>query len=78
MKMKTVYEANPALGDPMSIQVQVLSWTKELITTVFMDKRQERNKRFQAHPEIVYNKMVRSLRGRIKGVEGWEGGEWGI
>jgi hypothetical protein len=25
MKMKTVYEANPALGDPMSIQVQVLS-----------------------------------------------------
>ena len=21
MKMKTVYEANPALGDPMSIQV---------------------------------------------------------
>ena len=22
MKMKTVYEANPALGDPMSIQVR--------------------------------------------------------
>ena len=25
MKMKTVYEANPALGDPMSIQVIPLS-----------------------------------------------------
>ncbi len=24
---------------------------------------------------MVYNKRVRSLRGRIKGVEGWEGGE---
>ena len=24
MKMKTVYEANPALGDPMSIQVNIL------------------------------------------------------
>ena len=23
MKMKTVYEANPALGDPMSIQVKI-------------------------------------------------------
>ena len=23
MKMKTVYEANPALGDPMSIQVMI-------------------------------------------------------
>jgi len=29
---------------------------------------------------MVYYKMVRSLRGRIKGVEGWEGvevGGWG-
>jgi hypothetical protein len=24
---------------------------------------------------MVYNKRARSLRGRIKGVEGWEGGE---
>ena len=24
MKMKTVYEANPALGDPMSIQVMIM------------------------------------------------------
>jgi hypothetical protein len=23
---------------------------------------------------MVYNKRMRSLRGRIKGVEGWEGG----
>ncbi len=26
---------------------------------------------------MVYNKRVRSLKGRIKGVEGWEGGELG-
>jgi hypothetical protein len=25
---------------------------------------------------MVYYKRVRSLRGRIKGVEGWEGGSW--
>ncbi len=25
MKMKTVYEANPALGDPMSIQVMMVT-----------------------------------------------------
>jgi hypothetical protein len=24
---------------------------------------------------MVYNKRARSLRGRIKGIEGWEGGE---
>jgi hypothetical protein len=29
----------------------------------FMDKRQERDKRFRAHSEMVYNKRVRSLRG---------------
>jgi hypothetical protein len=39
-----------------------------------MDKRQE-TRDFKAHSEMVYNKRVRSLWGRIKGVEGWEGGE---
>ncbi len=39
-----------------------------------MDKRQE-TRDFRTHSEMVYNKRVRSLRGRIKGVEGWEGGE---
>ncbi len=38
----------------------------------FMDKRQET--RARADSEMVDNKMVRSLRGRIKGVEGWGGG----
>jgi hypothetical protein len=33
----------------------------------FMDKRQEIS-------EMVDNRRVRGLRGRIKGVEGWEGG----
>jgi hypothetical protein len=46
----------------------VILWTR--------DKRQERDKRetrdFRAHSEMVYNKRVRSPRGRIKGVEGWE------
>ena len=28
MKMKTVYEANPALGDPMSIQVNRVSYRR--------------------------------------------------
>jgi hypothetical protein len=40
----------------------------------FMDKRQE-TRDFRANSEMVYYKRVRSLRGRIKGVEGWEGGE---
>jgi hypothetical protein len=43
----------------------VILWTR--------DKRETRD--FRAHSEMVYNKRVRSLRGRIKGVEGWEGGE---
>jgi hypothetical protein len=30
---------------------------------------------FRAHSEMVSNKRVRSLRGRLTGVEGWEGGE---
>jgi hypothetical protein len=39
-----------------------------------MDKRQEIS-------EMVYNKRVRSLMGRIKGAEGWRGGGvggWGV
>jgi hypothetical protein len=40
----------------------------------FMDKRLE-TRDFRAHSETVYNKKVRSVRGRIKGVEGCEGGE---
>ncbi len=36
-----------------------------------MDKTRD----FRAHLEMVYNKRVRSLRGRIKGVDGWEVGE---
>ncbi len=36
----------------------------------FMDRRQE-TRDFRAHSEMVYNKRVRSLRGRIKRVEGW-------
>jgi hypothetical protein len=39
-----------------------------------MDKRQE-TRDFRAHSEMVYQKRVRSLRGRLKGMEGWEGGE---
>jgi hypothetical protein len=39
----------------------------------FMDKRQE-TRDFRADSEMVDNKRVRSLRGRIKGMEGWEGG----
>jgi hypothetical protein len=30
---------------------------------------------FRAHSEMVSNKRMRSLMGRLKGVEGWEGGE---
>jgi hypothetical protein len=30
---------------------------------------------FKAHSDMVCNKKVRSLKGRIKGVEGWDGGE---
>jgi hypothetical protein len=45
----------------------VILWTR--------DKRQERDKRFQGPFRDVYNKRVRSLRGRIKGVVGWESGE---
>jgi hypothetical protein len=37
----------------------------------FMDKVQE-TRDFRAHSEMIYNKRVRSLRGRLKGVEGWE------
>ncbi len=40
----------------------------------FMDKIQETRERqrdFRAHSEMVYNKRVKSLRGRTKGVEGW-------
>jgi hypothetical protein len=33
-----------------------------------MDKRETRD--FRAHSEMVYIKRARSLRGRIKGVEG--------
>jgi hypothetical protein len=45
----------------------VILWTR--------DKRETRDKRdFRAHSEMVYNKRVRSLRGKIKrggGVGGW-------
>ncbi len=40
----------------------------------FMDKRETRD--FRVHSEMVYNKRVRSLRGRIKGVKGVGG--WGV
>jgi hypothetical protein len=40
----------------------------------FMDKRRD-TRDFRAHSEMLYKKRVRSLRGRIKGVEGWEGGD---
>jgi hypothetical protein len=43
----------------------VILWTR--------DKRETRA--FRAHSEMVYNKSMRSLRGRIKGEEGWEDGE---
>jgi hypothetical protein len=43
----------------------VILWTR--------DEREPRD--YRAHSEMVYNKKVRSLRGRIKGVDWWEGGE---
>jgi hypothetical protein len=43
----------------------VILWTRDKRETI----------EFKAHSEMVYNKRVRSLRGIIKGVEGWEGGE---
>ncbi len=46
----------------------VILWTR--------DKRETRD--FRAHSEMVDNKRVRSLRGRIKGVEGREGGGAGV
>jgi hypothetical protein len=42
----------------------VILWTR--------DKSETRD--FRAHSEVIYNKRVRSLRGRIKVGEGWEGG----
>jgi hypothetical protein len=43
----------------------VILWTR--------DKRETRD--FRAHSEMFYYMRVRSLRGRINGVEGLEGGE---
>lgn len=37
MKMKTVYEANPALGDPMSIQVSIIA-NKNTIDYIFVSR----------------------------------------
>ena len=42
MKMKQVYEGNPALGDPMSIQGQLTENEKRLTTL------QSEKKKFQA------------------------------
>jgi hypothetical protein len=43
---------------------------RQLSLTLYgRDKRETRD--FRAHSEMVYNERVR----RIKGVEGWEGGE---
>ncbi len=42
-----------------------------------MDKRQERDKRFQGpFRDGLYNKRMRSLTGRIKGVGGGRVGSW--
>jgi hypothetical protein len=39
------------------------------------DKRETKD--IKAHSEMVCNKTVGSLRGRVKGVEGWKGGGLG-
>jgi hypothetical protein len=43
---------------------------KQQVLGKFMDMRQE-TRDFKTHSEMVYNMRVRSLRGRINGVEGW-------
>ena len=49
MKMKQVYESNPALGDPMSIQGQLTENGHRL------DKLRSELKKFQVHTTNVCN-----------------------
>ncbi len=49
----------------MITNTYVILWTR--------DKRETID--FRAHSEMDLNKRVRSLRGRTKRVEGWEGGD---
>ncbi len=59
--LSQIHTSSPIL----STGTLVILWTR--------DKRETRD--FRAHSEMVYNERVSSLRGRIKGLEGWEGGE---
>jgi hypothetical protein len=59
--------------DP-SIQIHTSSPIKTTGILVFSGQE---TRDFRAHSQMVYNKRVRSLRGIIKGVEGWGGGGTG-
>ena len=48
MKMKQVYESNPALGDPMSIQGQLADNGQRL------DKLRAEQKKFQVNLQKIY------------------------
>eukprot|EP00090_Calanus_glacialis_P036485 TRINITY_DN6233_c0_g1_i3.p1 TRINITY_DN6233_c0_g1~~TRINITY_DN6233_c0_g1_i3.p1 ORF type:complete len:602 (+),score=196.21 TRINITY_DN6233_c0_g1_i3:105-1910(+) len=61
MKMKTVYEANPALGDPMSIQGQLTENGQRL------DKLRSDLRRYQAWLEEAEGSPASSLSSRTNG-----------
>jgi len=61
MKMKTVYEANPALGDPMSIQGQLTENGQRL------DKLRSDLRRYQAWLEEAEGSPASTLSGRTNG-----------
>ena len=80
MKMKTVYEANPALGDPMSIQVNILQVIEvEDSSRVLyqgqltenghrLDKLRSDLRRYQVRLEIF---LCRMAKDRIILTQGW-------
>merc|ERR1739838_205973 len=67
MKMKTVYEANPALGDPMSIQGQLTENGHRL------DKLRSELKKFQDFLDELEGKAPNSPAIRTKGESSTDG-----
>ena len=53
MKMKQVYESNPALGDPMSIQGQLTDNGQRL------DKLRAEQKKFQVNLRCIFIEVFR-------------------
>ncbi len=65
-------EIETFLDPEMGTSVASAIWAQKSQET--RGKRETRD--FRVHSEMVYNNAVRSLRGRIKGVEGVGG--WGV